>query len=432
LHKRGSLKKGAVVPAIVVVLFITLWMLMAFTPLSHLFSPSLNTVILFILFGASILAGTAFVSLAHPNTNFALDKKLYIRDKKQITFHFWAILCLSLPASIFIGLRAYDFAQAYSFAMLRTVAWGSDSLDYHLFFSAGIRRIYEYTIIPGASILSLIGIFLFVVDKNIRYLILGSLPMAILAVSEGGRFFFLNVIFALFIASYMIKFVKFQESQSFPSIGPLPEKSKMKKKGIIALGIFIFLAPIIYVSIERGEGRSLTELVSFFVVGYNVVGFSLFSDALYAAGSPLREEMTLGLASLRAPLSFAYDILRQLGFDIEYPIASYFAYTQDQVLVGPGHYSNAFYTALYPLYMDGRFFGVVAGGVLFGYALTLSAQFWIVRNRIYWLLFMVFLFQHLMGSIYNYPLTSNTFFFGIVFLFLLQLMARVRFGFVYK
>lgn len=427
MRSRLLLKRGAIVPAIVVVIFIFFWMVIAYTPLSHLYRPDLYTLVLFIVFGTSILIGGFFASLSNVNRELNLDKKKYIRDKKRVTVYFWVILSLTLPAALFIGLRAYDFVQTHSFAMLRSVAWGSDSLDYHLFVSGGIRRIYQYTIIPSASILSLIGFFLFVVDKKLRYLILGFLPAGILTVSQGGRFFFLFAIFALFITVYMAKFLKIQEYYLLSPDRKIFVKPVSKRKGVILLGFSIFAIPIAYVSIERGAGLPLTELLRHYVIHYNVVGFSLFSDALYSANSPLQKEMTLGLASLRAPIFAGYDILRQLGFDTWYPVADYFYYTSDRVLVGHDSYSNAFYTALYPLYLDGRFIGVVVGGIVYGYALTLAAQFWIVRNHIYWLLFMVLLFQHLMASLYNFPLTSNTFFFGSLLLVGLQLVSRVRF-----
>ena len=425
------INKSALLPLLLIVAFLWFWLLIAFSPLSELTPPSFYAVLLTIIFGLSLLIGGLIGNvLARSNMHGSSESDVpYRQDFSRIIPFFWLLLFAAIPFAIDIAWRAYLFSNQFSYAHLRIIAFGGEirGESFHLFRSGGLSRIYSYVIFPLVNIIVILGIFLTIHEKKMRYLILGFILGAAYSISTAGRFFFLNFVFLLAFSYWSLLLTNYRKASL---ASPHANTGVMLGQRKLILFCLIAVLIIIFISIERMGERNIFDGFRHYVIHYNVAGFSLLSSAVESNNATGLNDLTFGGAALRAPLLFFFDLLRQIGFDSWYPFNEAWIDTQARVFVGAGslgdNYFNAFYTNIYPLYLDGRVAGVILGGIIYGSLFSYLLSQWLLKQRVFSLVFAALLFPALLGSNYNFPMQSTSLFFSLVILLFLWPAIKLR------
>jgi len=429
--KSISVNKNVVVSLLIIVASFWFWMLVSLSPLSKLIPPRPYVIFLTIGFGISLLAGGVLANI-YTQQQFSPAIKENYKGKNylyRLQTYFWLFFLICLPLGVDLAWRAYEFSASYSYGKLRIFAFGGEfnGENLHLFRSVGLWRLYQYTVFPMLDIILIIGIYLTYHKRRLHYLLLAFFLGALFNIAVAGRHYFLNFFVVLafsYWAFFMINHGK--RCECYFEVN-LSDTISIKK---IILLIILTITLMVWVSIERSGSYGALESVRNNLIHYNVLGFSLLSEAIASRGETAVSDLTYGGSLLRAPIHFAYDFLRQIGFDVWYPFELQWGDTQEPIFLGSGplgdYYFNAYYTNLYPLYLDGRGIGVIIGGVIYGFLFSYFLTRWVLGQRVFSLMAATMIFPALIGSQYNFPMQSTTLFLSLIGLFFLSFAAKLR------
>ena len=157
---------------------------------------------------------------------------------------------------------------------------------------------------------------------------------------------------------------------------------------------------LLIISSFRASEFSFYELLMHYGLGYHTYGYLLFDSAINNQGSHIHDLVVPG-STIFASFDFLFSqISRPLGYDY-IPTSSYLYAEEWGNYVFMGYYDfnsaevspNAFYTNLYPLYRDFRFFGLAAIPFLYGYLFSRNYLNYVLYKNIsslVWVLFFVY------------------------------------------
>ncbi|MBA4317252.1 MAG: hypothetical protein C0412_02525 [Flavobacterium sp.] len=180
---------------------------------------------------------------------------------------------------------------------------------------------------------------------------------------------------------------------------PLAHKKQVKRFGqwivVICIGLIIVLSQY-----RMGEGRSFAYMVVHYGVTYHTLGFTMFDIAYRDEKSYLNKNLCYGRATLNLPDQL-FEILsrrideqgvRSVAREVALLSSERIFVGYDKTLSGGKIFSNAFYTVLYPFYLDGRIFGVFLFPFVYGFFLMKFFLHQIKNQDIYSFAMVLFLF----------------------------------------
>lgn len=150
---------------------------------------------------------------------------------------------------------------------------------------------------------------------------------------------------------------------------------------VICIGLIILLSQY-----RMGEGRDFTYMLLHYGITYHTLGFTMFDVAYQDEKSYLNENLCFGRATFNLPdqlfeiLSRRIDDqgIRSIAREVALLSSERIFVGYDKTLTGGKIFSNAFYTVLYPFYLDGRIFGVFLFPFVYGFFLM---RFFLLQIR---------------------------------------------------
>jgi hypothetical protein len=163
-----------------------------------------------------------------------------------------------------------------------------------------------------------------------------------------------------------------------------------------------------------------TELQS-----YHTVGFILYDLALNDPNSPLNTEMGYGRATFSGLWFPVTQLIRM--FDKTYTSFldkwyTYTSYSHDLGIrseAGKEFYFNAYYTMLFPFFLDFRIFGIGMFSLFLGFFTSCFFLNWLKTNSDFWLASFMILFVFSIMNIFQ-SLTQRVYFFSSVLILVLS------------
>lgn len=339
---------------------------------------------------------------------FRISKKISKGNNSTIRYSFiyiLAIVCIIyfIPNTLVAGKSLLSGTSLGNIRVIAQNSTGSSSI---------MNMIYNLVVLPSATALEVIAVADFWVGKKGKKLFYLNLVVILMrCVSDGGRTPLFN--FAIYmIVGYVV----------------LPKTDKMfvyryikKKKKLLYLygGIGICLLMIMTFSrASRSELESVLRQLYFY--------FSM-SPVLFSRWKSIVDSVdinTYGLTSLNGVFFTGMYLLRNM-FGLPYPellMNSYNLISQTdsiwQTIAQGGIHANAYVSAYWFFYVDGRKFGIILGMFLYGLVVSntffnLNKEFNIVRYSVYLLLY-----QGLFFSFIRFPFAKMYYVLGLVIIIL--------------
>ena len=263
--------------------------------------------------------------------------------------------------------------------------------------TGGIYAIINYLQAFGYMLVVANGIFMFVKNRNILFLLAATSLVIVDSIVTGGRF---NI--AYFVVELVICFELFKKSRT-----TLVKKSKrdnFKTKLLVGATVAFFV--YLFVSITLLRGAESDELVSKY--------YRYFCGCIpyFDVRMPLLDKdgtWYCGLASFYGITNMLFPVLHLFG--LPYPDAYKACIenvndTQEFMKIGTEMSTNAFVTPYYHLYADGRIIAIVLGMLLFG---LIAGK--VFRNIIYKasganVIFYLLICQMIFETLYHYPFVN--------------------------
>jgi len=192
------------------------------------------------------------------------------------------------------------------------------------------------------------------------------------------------------------------------------------------LGLFVFLLIFYYIfsatmnRFKNNPNASWTDVTTE-LQSYHTVGFILYDLALNDPNSPLNTELGYGRASFSGLWFPVTQLIRMFDktytsfLDKWYP---YTAISHDlgvKAESGKEFYFNAYYTMLFPYYLDFRLPGVCLFSLVLGFLISSSFLNWIKTGLDWWFALSLLFFAFSIMNIFQ-PLTQRVYFFSAAFL----------------
>jgi len=192
------------------------------------------------------------------------------------------------------------------------------------------------------------------------------------------------------------------------------KKIKKNSARIIFFGIVFGLL----LASQRGRSLQFNQILLRYGVGYHTLGFTMFDKELLDENSYLNQNVTFGRAIFGLPDQLLEVLSRRVDKKGIRSISRELIVMQDEK-VHVGYYdwgygyeqieSNAFYTILYYLYLDGRLLGIVIIPIIYSYFLMSFFLRWKKNKDIYYFTMILFLFSIGFSSL-KMPIVIRPFF----------------------
>ncbi len=345
------------------------WLFISSQSLTGIFVPHENTFLIFIFFLSSITCG-GLLYKARLFRRMRLLEWQVVTDKPESSQYVYKVrnVLLALAYTTVLPIVAYFFIksvmQILSYDSLlgyREYAFGIGGGSNIVFGNNRVMILYNTFVMPLAYFFVFTGIATFFKTKSRHMMLLGYSLIIMDATMMLGRFGFYKI----------LVLEAFRHYYCFRWFGKL-------RIGFFGLGgaIALIIPLLFFVSFREDSDFSFQKVLQDALINYHTIGVSIFDDELNNKDSLLNQSLTLGIASLgvleRAPVLL---LLKPMGFDVTSKTIEIGSYLQEFRTIGFDEYgrkinANAFHTALYPLYMDGRLFMVLLGGLVYGFFLA--------------------------------------------------------------
>lgn len=348
--RMGSLKH----PATFVVVWWMTWIFVVSSGMTDLFQPSGTTWMMFLVMVVTFVLGSIWNNrrVEAPNAN--------------ATVRWWSLRLAAVSGTLMLPLLAYYASQSFELQSelqddvnVRELAFSSvESGDHIIFGSSALRNLITMSI--GAYIGYFTCYAVATIQKKRAVLLLFSAMALTIAYQfiELGRSLTYRMVMVLGIGLILSR-IQF----SF---------RRYLSTGFITASIAgIALAYGVLASQGRvGQDFEIRKLVNRFL-DYHGAGFVLYDMALDDPSSPLNNDLMFGRATLSA-----FDTITAFGIRRIYRDYTPYSYINGRYIYehypigmreGRLIYSNAYFTILYPLYLDWRWVGIVCFPFLVGY-----------------------------------------------------------------
>lgn len=335
-------------------------------------APSEGAVLLFILSYLSALVG---VLLSKNKKNIFKSDGLY----KNIRY----IYCLGLfvgvlPLSLII-LKNFNGLLDYA-SYVQKVRFEGDSIA--VAGSAFITSLIDRVTKPVAVFIAVTGISIYITKERSRLFYIGCYILVCLSILYVKRIEFVIIFILLFAGKVAVN-----------------SKTDGSSKNVyIIMTIFVFF--IFGVSSFRASSLNLYGVFLHYGIGYHTFGFALFDHALRNPASHIHDFVFPG-STIFATFDFIINQISKVLSVDHIPISSYLYSEELGYPVHMGYNSfnggeispNAFYTSLYPIYRDMRWFGIVVFSFIYGYVFSNRYLSFKLNNDVTslaWVLFFVY------------------------------------------
>lgn len=273
-----------------------------------------------------------------------------------------------IPMFLFFMCRGfYLLSTKFTISQYRSDVFGLLTGTSTLFFNSSlVTMIYTYLVLPYLFYVLFLGFAYSVRYRKFGLLFISVLLIIMDSLMMAGRFGFHYILFATFLISlFRINIHYFKISSQFIFA--------------IILIFFISTASVYYISEGRAiKGQSkVGHLIEHFIIDYHTESFHILDVELNKHDSLIYDH-TFGLSSISAFERYFLLVSNRLGLTSKNSEADLIGgYLHDSRKIGvdshgqPKFY-NAFASSLFVLYRDGAFFGVLLGGILFGFLV----QYW--------------------------------------------------------
>ena len=399
-------------PVVIVFLWWSGWLLVALLDLIGIPAPSVTlvalvmTAVFFFLLGA--LAGPYRRRRQIPVVDRADDDR-----SVQAMVKFWTVVSLFALVPVLIVFRtgASQLAVA-DLSSYRDDALGGARGASTLYGSAAFEIFYGAIVSP-----LLFGALIWIVVRGWRpslkerVLFVGVALLVILdSFAKFGRTTLYFFVIAVLLAA------RFRANASTRGTGLVKRSRKTKLiASVAALAVLIgLLAVLSYYRLGR-EDVSIGEILGYFAVWYHTTGFALLDTELTDRASHLNSAVTYGLASIGGLYNYVVYGLHVLGIEIPSVARDNGIIHNEYVRIGYSTalsvpiFSNAYYTVLYSIFQDFRWFGATILSFVFGFVVDRGYTHFVQDGRdssLY--LLIVYLYLGLFG-IFQSPLESPMF-----------------------
>jgi oligosaccharide repeat unit polymerase len=397
-----------------IVLLMSLTLIISNFSFTGIFVPTIKTQLIFLIFMIGILFGGL---LAYP-TSF--NHHVIVEENKSKVILLLLLICMPLIGFVFLKALAIIRSEGYLSYIFRTR--GTEGGEALLFGAGYFRMVINYMVIPIIYSGLFIGAALFFLKNQKRIFLISILLLATYTFILSARDGFLLIILILGYSYLLIRKEK--------KIELISKSVQYFFRGILLL----ILSFAIYITAFRAKSSfTVLDTLAHYGISYHTLGFTMFDVSLNDRNSYLNNTLTLGRASFGFPDQLLEILSRRIDSEGVRSVSRNLIREMDKpTLVGfqswrPDglYYANAFFTVLYPLYLDLRLPGVIIGGFLYGFLLTRYFISWKMNpHNIYAFSMLLILFY--MG--YNFlfmPIIVRNIFWP--FLFFTLIILKVRF-----
>jgi len=404
-YKSGDLLN----PVSVLSIWWTFWLGLANVNPLGLYIPSAYTQFLYLLMLGSVVLGGL---LANPVTAKEPEQE------NERAFRKWRwVGVLLVPLSLTIATLFYKAYSTYLTnlaAVGRADMFGENSV---LFPSQIAQMVYQAISRPTLLAGLIAGLAMFVMRG--RRLLLGVITMLYLmdAVMMLGR----RELYMYLLVAGLVLFVMVRG-----------ETSRRVKRvrfygSLVAIGL---AGAILLVTTWRlGDTFDVGRIAERYIVQYHTGGFTIFDQELQDPDSRLNTHLTLGRSTLgTVEKASVLLFFRRVGGDVRSAVNDTGSYFKEFRKIGygsgpPGIYMNAYNTALYSIYLDGREVAVIGLSMVFGYFLMGHYLAWRRQERAHSMMVATLLTALGLLGLFNSPLEGPELWGGLLILVLIN---RVR------
>jgi oligosaccharide repeat unit polymerase len=381
--------KKMIMIGIIIIWWLFWWIISNFS-ITGIQTPSFETNFFVFIFLSSLIVGALMVKKIKYKVNNQELKNYKLFKVETILKVFNAIV---LPVTLFFFAKALILFNTQGVENYRILVFSTAEHDSILFGSGPVQLLYSMIISPLIYVNIILSFILLKLKNKKKYIFLAFLVGALDAIMMLGRFYFYVFIFINFILN----------------LATIHIKAKSSKKLILIAIIIVFSITIT----RSGKDTTFLDNIKRYVVEYHTIGFVLFDKALHNEGSYLNENIFFGRATFGSLERYIVLIIRRFDKSIDAALGDANVERAEFINISdrnsPPKYFNAFYTILYTLYIDGRIYGIIFGGLLLGYTVRFSYLKWKKQFNLFYLSVHLILVQSLIFSIFNSPIEAMRF-----------------------
>jgi len=333
---------------------------------------------------------------------------LYSFNKKILYF----VGFLGLPLLLFFYRKAQLVLSGDSFSGSRAVLIDYTQGSHPVFGSGFVRNSVDLLFAGPLFYLSLFAIPYLFTKQNVGFLAISSLGIFLYQATEFGRSQIYRQAIIFMIGIYLFK-------RHF--------KVHLRLRyWLLFAGVLLLVVAYMYYSaitrLKNDPSASASDVVTEFI-SYHTVGYVLLDQALSDQTSPLNDLIGWGRASLAGFLLAFTQIIRLFNSSYQPFLMEWLPYTEAfhdlgiKTASGKPFMFNAYYTMLFPFYLDFRLPGVAIISFSIGLGLHSFYESWLRYKSPLAFAWFVFLASFCMMSIFL-SLTQKVYFFSALFLLL--------------
>lgn len=302
-----------------------------------------------------------------------------------------------------IILNAYEIISNYGFSAIRDYTFiSSDKLV------DGTQKFISQTIINAifhaTILLAMVNISLNKKTKNLT--VFAIVDVIIYTFCFGGRFKILQLLVYYTLSNILIKKIYLNSN---------------KKR--MSIGFIIFILIIMIVTTQaRGTSNFMSSMYDYYVMPFSFMDYILNNPTTFDLKHYLLGGGMLGF--ITEPIV----LLLKVIFNSNLDIVSYFINISTQVFyeIAPGKYFNALTTIIYPFIRDFGYIGIIIGGALLSYFVSISENIFKKYKKSSYYCIYIFLVYVCFNSVLKYDLLSYGSTFTIIFIYIFSSGKKVN------
>lgn len=393
-------------PSLLVLLWWTSWLLIAIT--SNIGFPRLSEAFFlsFLTFLVFFAIGSLFPVFL--NLDFNGPKNDFLFSFNNTFVRWWSVVFI--PVLIYFWRKASQVMASDSFLAGRGALIDFESSNHPVFGSSFVRNCIEVIAAGPLLYFSLFSFVYLLRDNRFLFSLVTCLGIYLYQSTELGR----SQIYRSFLLLLVVFFFLW-----------LHHRIDLSVKRLFFGGVLVFLiiSYMFFATMSRFKNNPSASYkdISTELLSYHTAGFFLYDSALNDQTSPLNTELGYGRATFAGLLFPVTQVIRMFNKSYTSFLDKWYPYTASSKDLGirsesgKEFFFNAYYTMLFPFYLDFRLFGICFFSFTFGLLTSLFFLCWIKTNSDWLLAAASLLFLFCVMNIFQ-PLTQRVYFFSSSFL----------------
>lgn len=385
------------------------WLVIANFAITGVKPPSYEANLIVVIFVFCLLLGGVVGKIKSKKEKLQCNSLVFKNKICKLALVYKFIFFVSFPVVCYLFLKSMLFLLNNGAAGFRLASTQTNGDELLLFGSPSWALLYSMFISPSIFFVVHVGVILYLSTLKKYYFWTSLLLGGMNALMTLGRFFFYYYA-VIFIVSY------FMVGKNF--------KVKVRPYKLLAVLALVMM----FVSFSRSSGEtSIFHIFNQYVVEYHTIGFSLFDSQLSNPDSIMNQNLFFGVATFAGIERYGVLIVRRFDRSVDSLLVKSNLQRNEFVEIGGERQKqyNAYYTILYNLYLDGRYFGIVLGGILFGFLISFNFYNWKQSFCVSSLFLTQVFYFAIFFSIFTTPVETLNFTGGIV-LFILSYKFKIR------